>query len=500
MKAVFITFLLSLNSLSLSEEKIMKEKMLIVRLDTKGLAPFSKKAPVQELYSSLYPILDQLLYVNENYDLGAGLLQSFRWDHRKKSYVLKLRKGLRFHNGRAVTAKDLEFSILRGLLTPKRSYFSAFFNNIEGVEKLGVINKFKSGIVSGVKIVGDDEVEIKIKKPNPSFLHSLARPTFSLVPIEELNDSDYEVWKKWPIGAGGYRVHNMNDTKNMILKKISKASYGPDLIKIDFSEDEQFPDIIVNKAKDGDKYSIAYSKKSTFVTGIFFNFNNYLGRSLDFRKAVHHAINRAEIVKVAPELKENQQFLASHLWGRINVSNDYSLEKAKSLFNKINDFKNQSSIKIPVYGRVTDDLKILEKQLIQAGLPIKFFASREKNFSKIDNKTPFRVASPGADVADSIVLFELMRGENSPYWPHFPKNDKKYEKLIDLAKNTSSLDKKVLATKELSQYFYDNKISVPLFEGRTFISFNKDRIKSLGLQNGGLTFYLNRVEIREDIK
>ena len=147
------------------------------------------------MYAVITPILGQLIYMTDSYDLKPGLLESFNWDFKEKAYTLKLRDGLIFHNGRKVDSKDLEFTLLRGFFSKKPSFASAFINNIEGAENIKPDSKYRSGMISGVKIVDERTVKVKLKEPNPSFLHSIARAYYSLVPMEELKDN-FQSWKK----------------------------------------------------------------------------------------------------------------------------------------------------------------------------------------------------------------------------------------------------------------------------------------------------------------
>ena len=483
------------------------ENTLTVHIKTKGKRPYSKDAPVQAIYTSLNPILGQLVYTNQNYDLRPGLLKSFKWNHKTGSYILRLQEGLIFHNGRKATARDLEFSILRGFFTSKRSFFAAFFNNIKGIEQASKVGQFKPGIVSGVNAINEHEVEIKIKQPNPSFLHSLNRPFFSLTPMEALDEQDYQVWKDGPVGVGAYKLIKSNKKNEMVLKKISSKSSGTDFIKINFSdsEDQNF-DIKINNAQDNSAYKAIFSERATAVTNIMFNFNNVLGADLNFRKALNHAIDRDRLVENNSIFKSNAQFLASHFWGRIDTVNGHDPIKGKGLLKNIPSLNSDKEIilKIPVFNSSFGDkklggyLEILRAQLSQIGLNVTFFDSKDKFFSKDNKETPFRIVTLGADVVDPVILFGLMRGKSSPLWPHFPRNDVQYEKLLNVAKDAVSLDKKALATQELSKYFYKNKISVPLFERKMFVSIKRDRIKSVGLQDGGITFYLDRVELNKD--
>ena len=324
--------------------------------------------------------------------------------------------------------------------------------------------------------------------------------------MEALDEQDYQVWKDGPVGVGAYKLIKSNKENEMVLKKISSKSSGTDFIKINFSdrEDQGF-DIKINNAQDNNTYKAIFSERATAVTNIMFNFNNVLGADLNFRKALNHAIDRDKLVENNSIFKSNAQFLASHFWGRIDTVNDHDSIKGKALLKNIHSLNSDKEIilKIPVFNSSFGDkklgvyLEILRTQLSQVGLKVTFFDSKDKFFSKDNRETPFRIVTLGADVVDPVILFGLMRGKSSPLWPHFPRNDIQYEKLLNVAKNAVSLDKKALATQELSKYFYKNKISVPLFERKMFVSIKRDRIKSIGLQDGGITFYLDRVELNK---
>jgi ABC-type oligopeptide transport system substrate-binding subunit len=99
----------------------------------------------------------------------------------------------------------------------------------------------------------------------------------------------------------------------------------------------------------------------------------------------------------------------------------------------------------------------------------------------------------GADVVDPTVLFSLIR---SPFKQHFPVEDKKYYDLLEKAESAHSLDQRVIALKAMSKHLYQNKYVVPLFERKSAIGINKNKIESLGQQNGGITFYLDRIKVQ----
>lgn len=475
-----------------------KKNTLHVRLDSKGQAPFSKAAPVDILYATIAPILGQLVYTSNSYDLEPGLLESFNWDYENEAYVLKVRNGLKFHNGRKVTSKDLEFSILRGFYSGRPSFFVAFLNNIEGVEAIKGDKKFVSGKVKGIKILDDQTLRVKLKKPNPSFLHSLARSYFSIVPIEALND-DYETWKSVPIGAGSYKVKSFDpNLQTMTLEKMGNIPSPKELV-FHYGNDSHPTDIDISSL--GKEKEVAVSKRAASLTSIYFNFNNPVAADEKFRQAINIALDRNKIADGIKIYSPAHEFLAQHFWGRLKTKTARDLVAAKKLLKNVSSLDLTKEYEIPVFNGSLGDKKYgayakeLERQLAEVGLKVKLVDSTVKFFPQDNKTTLFRLASLGADVADPLVLFGLLQGEKSPMRPHFPLDDKKYEKLLHKAQISTTLDQRVIAVKNLSQYLHDNTWLVPLFEKKLLVSINTKRINDVGTQDGGLTFFLERTRL-----
>ena len=462
--------------------------------------PFSKDAPVDTIYATITPILGQLIYTSNSYDLEPGLLESFSWDFENSAYILKLKPNLTFHNGRKVTSKDLEFSLLRGFYSSRPSFFLAFLNNIKGINAIKGKKEFISGQVSGIKIIDERTIRVKLNEPNPSFLHSLARAYFSIVPIEAFSNN-YETWKKYPVGAGAYKVSEFDSGNGkLILTRVKKSDKSPREIALYFKKTSEPIDIEISSH--GKNKKVVSSKRSASLTGIYFNFNNPTGNNKNFRKAIDLAVDRAKLTDGVEIYSPAQEFLAKHFWGRIKPNKAKDIEKATKLLKKVKSLDLTKTYNIPVFNGKLSDVKYgkyaqqLEAQLLEIGLKINFFESSQKKFPENDNSTLFRLASLGADVADPIILFGLLRGENSPLKPHYPLNDRQYEELFLKAQHTTTLDQRVMAIKNLSKYLHDNTWVVPLFEKKLLVSINPSSIKDTGLQDGGLTFFIERTNLK----
>lgn len=462
---------------------------------------FDEQAPIQGLITFQNIVLGQLLYATDSYTVEPGMLKSSRWNFREHCYELELRDDVVFHNGRKATAEDLEFSMTRGLFSKKYSWVRVFLSNIEGIQSITPGEKYRSKAVSGIQITGPRTLKVKLAEPNPAFLLSLGRATFALVPKEELQDDLY-TWKRYPVGAGPYKVVAADQEQGTVSVIKVKADFkGPEQIEFRSNGAGANDDLVLVSADDSTPLKSTILPKATSITGIFFNFQNPLAKSIDFRTAIERLVKRQNLVDGVPEYGINNEILATHQYGRAGVSEKYSLDEARALLKKISA-QLPNKIRIPVfnsgfgkkkYGRYLD---ALSREFSDAGLKVEFFDSSKKFFDDADREFPLRIMSPGADPADPLVIFNLFRN-GSPFSKNAPSDDKTYEKLLKEASHADSLEVKTKAVKALSQYVYHQKFFVPLFERHPVIFYNSTRISSLGEQNGGLTFYFDKLELAD---
>lgn len=463
-----------------------------------GKKPFLPSSPVQSLMTIQSAVLGQLIYTESSFDLTPGLLESYKWNYKDQSYELTLRKNLKFHNDRKVTSKDLEFSILRGFFTPRGSWFKSFFNNIEGIETLKGKKQFKSGMVSGVKILDGLRVKVRLKRPNPSFLHSIARTTFSLVPIEEMN-SDYDSWKRFPVGCGNYKVEKVDSKNNVHLTYVGDNGNTAKKVILSPNGIQPNSDVILTSPSKSKDIDLFHSKNAARVTSIYFNYKNKIAQNANFRKALDLIIDRTKLTKGVNAYKPTNEYLASHFWGRIEKYDNQDVEYAKRLLSSVQGLDLKKTYKVPVFNSFFGNAQLgkylqeLESQFSHVGLKIQFYDTDKKFISTEDKDSLFKILSMGADVVDPTVLFSLIR---SPFKQHFPEGDEKYFDLLIKAESAHSLDQRVIALKALSKHMYENRYVVPLFERKSAIGINKSKIKSLGEQNGGIAFYLDRITIQ----
>ncbi|GAB6875793.1 ABC transporter substrate-binding protein [Thermaerobacter litoralis] len=126
-----------------------------------------------------------------------------RWEVRDggRRYVFWLRPGLRFHNGRPLTAADVVYSLTR-LVDPRAPAPRAWV--LEGVEGVAEFRSGQTPTIAGIRALGPERVEIRLTAPRPSFLYRLATPGGAILDAETLRASGGGAFA--PVGAGPFRL------------------------------------------------------------------------------------------------------------------------------------------------------------------------------------------------------------------------------------------------------------------------------------------------------
>lgn len=129
---------------------------------------------------------------------GSGLAKDWTISENKKVYVFTLKEGLKWSDGKPLTAKDFEFGCRRAVdprnnLRPWQMYI---IQGAEEVHKLNKdnINKIEEGFKDlGMVALDDKKLQITLKEPAPYFLNLLALPIFMPIredapPVENVQD------------------------------------------------------------------------------------------------------------------------------------------------------------------------------------------------------------------------------------------------------------------------------------------------------------------------
>ncbi len=158
----------------------------------------------------------------ESYDISADGL----------TYTFKLRHGVKFHNGREMTADDVAYSYNRTVDPKTQSPGAGFFKSIAGFDDL---TGGKATSMSGIKVIDPYTISFTLAKPDATFLQVVAL-NFSGVVAKEDVDKWGADYGHHPDGTGAYYLDSWNLGQELVFKR--NADYYtpgvPYLDEIDF--------------------------------------------------------------------------------------------------------------------------------------------------------------------------------------------------------------------------------------------------------------------------
>ena len=152
------------------------------------------------------------------YGEGAELMPDLaeRWEVLEHGHVYRfhLRKNARFHNGRAVEAKDVYDSLVRLLYPEVKSTGSWILRNVRGAED---VLSGKTRTLSGIVVRDAHTVEIHLDEPIAFFVSLMAMLEVAIVAVEETRDA--ERFRLNGAGAGPYRVAEVIEGERIRLER-----------------------------------------------------------------------------------------------------------------------------------------------------------------------------------------------------------------------------------------------------------------------------------------
>ena len=164
-------------------------------------------------WSMIKSLFDGMMdYVPGTTTLRPGLAESYALSEDGLTYTFRLRPGVKFHNGREMTAEDVKYSLDRVTNPATQSPGAGFFGSIAGYDAAG-----DAGL-SGVKVIDPLTVEITLSRPDATFLHVMALNFASVVPKEAV-DAAGDDFGKQPVGTGAYKLAEWTLGQRLVFEK-----------------------------------------------------------------------------------------------------------------------------------------------------------------------------------------------------------------------------------------------------------------------------------------
>ncbi|WP_336067394.1 ABC transporter substrate-binding protein [Nitratireductor rhodophyticola] len=180
-------------------------------------------------WSMIKSLFDGLMdYVPGTTELRPEIAESYEISEDGTVFTFKLRDGVKFHNGRDLTAEDVKYSIERTVNPKTQSPGAGFFGSIKGFEEASSGN---ADGLSGITVVDDHTIKFELSRPDATFLHVLALNFAHVVPKEEVEKHGAD-FGKHPVGSGAFKLAEWTLGQRLVFERFEDY-WNPGVPKLD---------------------------------------------------------------------------------------------------------------------------------------------------------------------------------------------------------------------------------------------------------------------------
>lgn len=202
-------------SFSTGDDDIPLDKELVVRLSgpMQDIDPGYAQSNGEITISRL--IFQGLVAYDSQGVLSPALAEKWEVSPDKKTITFFLKKEVYFHNGRNVTAGDCKFTWERSLRVSAPTAY--IFENIVGV---GDVLADRSKDLTGVEVVDDYTLRVRLQEAQPDFVALLAQPAAAVLDRFELVEQGVNFARpggSLPSGIGPFQLVEWQHGKELVL-------------------------------------------------------------------------------------------------------------------------------------------------------------------------------------------------------------------------------------------------------------------------------------------
>jgi len=456
-------------------------------------------------------IFDGLVQFDQTLAIKPALAEFWRASRDGLTWTFDLRKGVKFHHGREVTADDVVYSFTR-ILDPKtRSGAAELFQNVKGAREF---SQGRAKTVSGLVALHRHIVEVTLNETMAPFVAVLAVGHAKIVP-RDLVEAQSEAFGAQPIGTGPFRFLRWERGKEIVLVQNPGYFEGPtklsrlvfrifpgdrrDTMYDEFLkgnlEDTPVPPRADRRALAGDESHI-YVKRP-MISVRFYGFNTRVKPLSDrrVRQAIVQAINRESIVQ---NVHLGQYTFARGILppGTLGfnprlVGYPYDPQRARALLAEAGYPGGRGLPPLAIWsGSRWEDIvrehEQIKKWLAAVGIATEIHYQTDwPAFSRMldEGKLPVFLYAWYADVPDpDNFLTKLFHSRGSRNF--FGYSNPEVDDLLTSARSESDLQLRVERYRKAEQMILDDAPIVPVFH-RTYERLFKPYVKSIEVNGLG---------------
>lgn len=168
-------------------------------------------------------IFNGLVSLDENMEVVPDLAESWEVSEDGTVYTFHLRDGIKFQDGRPITAQDFKYTIERA--TDPRTGSRVASTYMKDI--VGAMDKLtgQATEVKGFEVLDNRTIRITIDEPRAYFLPKLTYHTFSVLDRNNVEEGGPTWWLN-PNGSGPFKLDSMNKDE-IVLKANENYMWGP---------------------------------------------------------------------------------------------------------------------------------------------------------------------------------------------------------------------------------------------------------------------------------
>ena len=318
----------------------------------------------------LFNVYEGLLKPDSQGNNIPAVAESYTVSEDLMTYTFKLRDGIKFHNGKNVTADDVKYSI------------DKFAGISDGSEPL--VSAFS--VIEEVNIIDDKTVDVVLNTPDTDLPTYLAMVSAAIIPKDNENPDTVA------IGTGPYKYVSRSPQENVICEAFDdywgeKANIKNVIFKVEANADSIVMDLLggsidfyarltIDQVKQlNDEFSV-YEGTMNLVQALYLNNNVKPFDDVRVRQALSYATDVDEILDITAEGKGTK--IGSSMFPAFGKYYDESLselyptdiEKAKELLKEAG-YENGFNMTITVpsnYQPHIDVAQVLAEQYKKIGV------------------------------------------------------------------------------------------------------------------------------------
>ena len=439
-------------------------------------------------------IFDALVRRDASFNVQPWLAQ--RWETPDPlTYIFHLRSGVRFHDGRPLSSRDVKWtidSILNGSIPTIKSQAYRQVDHIDAPDPLTVI--------------------FHLRKPDASLLWSLADGAIGIVPYGSGRD-----FGQHPIGSGPFEFISQEQDREVVLERsptswapapsIERVRFAviPDAITRALELQKGSADVGVNALTSDMVYSLRNDPRleidsgpGTILNYISFNVRDPSLADARVRQAIAYAINRPLIVQ---SLFRGHAHLAESLlpeqhWAWTAGLPKYSFDpsKANALLDAAGFSRGPDRVRFRITMKTSTDetgrtlAVILQQQLRNVGIALDVRTFEFATFYADISKGAFQMYTLrwiGGNEEPDIFRYAYAtasfppHGANRGYY-----SNSEIDRLVAEASSSSDQKERAVAYRQVQQTLADQLPSINLWYLDTVIVHNR-RLRNVHVSSSG---------------